>query len=136
MERVGVRVPYAYPTMPLTLFTLLDTIGSCSMLPRDKQGVVDSKLKVHIIKGCCKLPLTPFSRCMVLPTFASRIYPSFRFRSLHTLNVCAPASFALHVRMLTCSSCRSYRICDWRERHVWFSFRSRLSTYIFNCSSR
>jgi hypothetical protein len=81
------------------------------------------------------LLLAVYSRCTVLPIFASQICPLFPCTSHHTLKVREPALFALYVWVLTCSSCPSCRICNWGKRLVWLSFRLRLSTNIL-CSSR
>ena len=139
MEQVGVRVSYACPTMPLTLFTLqippapvpcYRGTNKASWTRSSRCVALQDHLQISFY-----VLIAFYSRCMVLPIFASQIYPLFPFRLRHTLNVCAPASFALQIQILT-SSCHSYRICDWRERCVWFPFRLRLWTNSFNCSSR
>jgi len=63
----------------------LDTVGSCSMLPREKQGVVDPNLKVsqHILSSKTR------QRNLVLGLryyeLASRrhLYPSFAYSCTH-----------------------------------------------------
>ena len=66
----------------------LDTVGSCSMLPREKRGVVDPKLKVSRLKLTLKSRKLRHSiRSMVLQTCESPISLFFLCIFLHTPKV-------------------------------------------------
>ena len=101
---------------------LADTVGSCSMLPREKQGVVDSELKVlaffsqnfrglhaslcppgirHDQCSCCRLVHYSYAHCSTHSRCVST-YPE-------------PTTYSRSSLLR-----RSRRICDRGERYAWF----------------
>lgn len=66
--------------------TCYHACGTASMLPRDKNGVVDPKLKVRCCVRCIHdADGSPgLCRSMALPISVSPISPSHRLRLLHT----------------------------------------------------
>ena len=73
-----------------------DTSGSCSMLPRDKGGVVDPRLKVSKRMDCPAYVCTPTTnstcRCMERTICASSTFPSSHCTSVLPHRVCLVSS--------------------------------------------
>jgi len=88
--RSGVCFVYSFVFLDGLIFFNSDTVGSCSMLPREHQGVVDPKLKVRIsfqvLIRSPKSSLTynpSFVRYTAQRTCVLPIYPSYLFILLH-----------------------------------------------------
>lgn len=77
-----------------------DGVGTCAMLPREKQGVVDSKLKVY---GTTNLRVADLS---VVPLHIAG-HPQGK-------HVSVPNISSLLIRVVHFS----YRVCYRRKRHV------------------
>lgn len=103
------------------LLILIDAVGSCSMLPRDKQGVVDPKLKVCNISELYNIYISPH-----ISRNGIQVYGTTNLR-VADLSI-VPLHLATHTQ---CASCTlvwwsatdilnpySHRLYDWRKGYV------------------